>query len=209
MSDGKAHYLDDHIDRIVKHAHHFSFMKPSRSFLHNFISDNCQSYQKAKTRIIVGTNGFAIEFEKYTPPPNIYEGVGVYYTDVTVHKDLAPFKTSNTMPYRLAQLEAQRNNMFEGLLIDHAGYVVDGSRTGFVVLDNKQIIVPKGGLASIMRQKVVAHCRTMNLAVKSCYLKKNDICGQMLLMNCLMGVVPVSPPQTKISQHLVETFKTR
>ena len=78
-------------------------------------------------------------------------GVTAWLGSLQVHPQLGRHKTGNYLPYRLARLEAQAQDAFEGLLRDGEGQVVDGGRSGLLLRSGGRWTLPQGGLPSITR----------------------------------------------------------
>lgn len=104
-------------------------------------------------RLTVSAAGTHHSWRPLTPPP---PSAAVWLTDWQVHPQLGAHKTGNYLPYRLALQEAQAHGAAEGLLQDHSGAVVDGSRSALLLQLDGQLCRPAGGLPSVTRAAYLA-----------------------------------------------------
>src|SRR5580700_2355228 len=132
--EGQIMHWSEHYERLKAHGDHFTFLVPSKSELDSAILSelkNCLCDQKI--RVVLSENAYAITLEDYTPPQaDIYNGVSCMLSKHQPHPQYQRLKTGNSLPYQLAMREAQEHQVFESLLIDHQGLVVDGSRTSIM-----------------------------------------------------------------------------
>lgn len=199
-----------HWERITNQASYFDFPLPPRESVEKTIRDYlCQTKIAQKIRVVVGKSHHAITFEPFEPlDRRHYDGVSVRLTRFMVHPQLAEFKTANSLPYMLALKEAEQAGAFEGLLTNPRGYVVDGARTSLMIYDDSKIISVLGGLKGIMREEVLTYAEARGIRVEHAYLNPGNIeNGQLLLANCLMGVVPVGKPSSSFVKEMVEYFR--
>ncbi len=199
-------YWDLHWRRLSEHADYFGYTMPKESEVLDLLRKNIEADKKL--RVIVSQNNYAITCEPYSAPSDeIYLGVKVIYSDITIHPVLGRFKTGNSLPYFLAQRQAQRAGAFEGLLLDCDGFVVDGSRTSLMMVKDQTIYSLMGGLDGVMRQAVIMWAKSVGIKCEEVKVKPHEISGSLLLANSLMGVVPVDSVSCEISRALVQEFR--
>lgn len=196
-----------HWQRLLEHAHFFGFKAPIETSVLSVINAELGQNDK-KIRVIISAGDYAITCEDYQKPdPNIYQGVKVITSTFTVHKELAQFKTGNSLPYFLAHRQAVAQNAFEALLLDHEGFVADGSRTSLLMVKDQTIFSLAGGLLGTMRQAVLMWAKTQGFSCVEVRLKPHEINGTLLLANSLLGIVPKNRVGCELSFKLVEQFR--
>lgn len=210
VEEGSPLFLEDHLRRLRRHALALGLPYPGdRVFLQD-LEALLKAFPHApclRVRLTVAEGGWLSEAGPYTPPPlRLYrEGVRVHLTPYRVHPDLAPFKTGNYLPYRLARKEAEARGAFEGLLLDALGHVVDGSRTSPLLYREGRLFVLLGGLEGITREKVAEEARRLGLKVEWVYLPPEGLKGVLLLAGSGVGLLPVGPPPPELLP-LLERF---
>ncbi|MEJ5335776.1 MAG: aminotransferase class IV [Thermus sp.] len=207
---GEPLWLEEHLFRLRRHAEALGLPYPGdRAFLEDLKALLPQG-PALRLRLTVGEGVWLSEARPYTPPPpEAYrEGVRVHPTAYRVHPDLAPYKTGNYLPYRLALLEAQRAGAFEGLLLDASGHVVDGSRTSPLLYQTGRLWVLLGGLEGITRAKVAEKARALGLEVGAGFFRPEELRGTLLLAGSGVGLLSVGPPPKELLP-LLEAFRPR
>lgn len=209
-SNGVLHYWSKHWQRLSEHAAFFSFSMPEEKSIVALINEALkQSPGPQKIRIIVGIHGYAITIEELSPyDARIYEGVSVIRSSFQVHSQLAHLKTANSLPYMLARQEAERNQVFEALLSNNDGYIVDGSKSSLLLFKNDLLLSAKGGLKGIMREEAISFAKARGVFVKEQFMRYKDLEGELLLTNSLFGIVSVGPPSHPFIKELIDYFRT-
>lgn len=198
-----------HWQRLSTQARYFGFLVPAEELIITLILQ-ALSLAKCdqKIRVILSAHDFALSFEDYNPPmPSIYKGISTCISQQKLHPDYKRFKTGNSLPYVLAHQEASSQGVFEALLLDQDGYVVDGSRTSIMHFDGMTMQGLLGGLDGIMRECALEFARQRGIDVRMCFMKPNELTGQILIANCLIGVVPVGNVDHPFIQELVNYFQ--
>lgn len=196
-----------HWARIVEHCRFFNYVLPKEQDVLQIIHREQKQIDHAKVRVIVYRTNFAVTCEPLLKPPSsIYDGVAITHSTMQVHPQLAAYKTGNSLPYAIASNEAQERGVFEALLADHQGFIVDGSRTSIMMFDGNTMTVFAGGLRGLMREHALSHVAT-RYPIATRYMRKEDMTHQLLLANSLIGVVPVGPIAYDFVHDLVELFR--
>jgi 4-amino-4-deoxychorismate lyase len=198
-----------HWQRLSSHARFFGYFIPREEEVHDLLKTQLAlSGADQKIRIIIAGNKFAISCEDYLKPPSIiYRGVKTIFSSFQVHPQLAPYKTSSSLPYLLARQEAERQGAFEALMSDNQGHIVDGSRTSLMHFDGHRLIALKGGLDGCMRSQALNYARMQGIATTERYMRPHELVDQLLLANSLMGVIPVGVVQYSFIQKLIDCFR--
>ncbi|GAA6756044.1 aminotransferase class IV [Thermus thalpophilus] len=207
---GEPLWLEAHLFRLRRHAQALglpypgdgAFLKDLQALLAHFPGASC-----LRVRLTVGEGVRLAEARPYTPPPRsaYREGVKAVFTPYRVHPDLAPYKTGNHLPYRLAQRWAEARGVFEGLLLDAWGHVVDGSRTSPLLFREGTLYVLEGGLEGITREEVAKKAKELGLSVARAFLRPQELSGTLFLAGSGVGLLPVGKPEEALLP-LVEAF---
>lgn len=203
------HFWPRHWQRVTSHARFFNFHIPDEQTLLALIGNALITDDAYKVRVILNQHHYALTIELLTVIDHIlYGGVEIIMSQFHVHPQLATFKTANSLPYFLAQQEAERHGVFEALLCHPYGHIVDGSRTSPFLFNNDELIIFEGGLDGIMRKAVIAYALEKNISVVYQKMYPHDLNrGQLLLSNSLLGVVPVGKPTHPFILELIEYFR--
>ncbi|MCA9507662.1 MAG: aminotransferase class IV [Myxococcales bacterium] len=203
-------YWAQHWQRLCRHARFFSYSIPKENHVRNQIqSALVKSNHDQKIRIIINQQFYAITIEDMVPiDQSIYQGVEVIISRYQVHPQLAHLKTANYLPYTLALKEAQSKGVFEALLSNQEGFVVDGSRCGLLLFKQEQFFSLEGGLESIMREAAINFIKdSKKFSVHKKYFNQEELDGQLLLCNSLLGIVPVGAPIHPFIIKLIDYFR--
>lgn len=200
-----------HWHRLRQHALYFSYALPEEKYLYNLIADALsKSEADQKIRVVINSYGdFALSFETYNrPDSSLYGGVSVLYSQEKLHPDFKYYKTGNSLPYQRALVEAERSGAFESLLLDEEGHVVDGSRTSLLFFDGETLFSLEGGLRGIMREEIISVAKKQGVIIKRKLLKRDGLTnGQIMLSNCLYGLLPVGSIKYPLIDSLVNYFR--
>lgn len=205
--DKRPCYFELHWERLEDHAKFFSYHLPDKYEIFSLFEEVLKDRSAdQKIRIIIYQKSFAITMEDLIPlSPQIYDGATVIISKQVIHPLLGKFKTGNSLPYFLAAAEAKEASVFEGLLSDIYGHVVDGSRTGLMLLQEDNLIGLSGGLDSIMRKLAMDVANSMGIKTTFKKLTPAQLSGQLFLTNSLLGVIPVG----NLNAPLAKEFFTR
>lgn len=78
----------------------------------------------------------------------------------------------------LAKMEAKREGYSEGILLDHQGYVAEGSGENIFLVRGRTIVTPDNGstiLGGITRDSVITLARDLGYSVEETRLTRNDL----------------------------------
>ncbi len=196
----------EHWLRVSKHAQFFGYPIPDENEILKTLEPHLYQGDR-KLRVIIGPQEWTLTVEDFSPPsPEIYGGVAVHLSSWQAHAKLGAYKTANSLPYVMAQKEAVAHHAFEALLTNQDEFVVDGARTSLIHFDGKEFIALAGGLAGIMRE-VVLDDLSKDFKISTRFMRFQELTGQLLLANSLMGVVPVAPLQFSLVADIVERYR--
>jgi 4-amino-4-deoxychorismate lyase len=197
-----------HWSRLNAHAQFFGYTIPDEKTIFEQVLCELAGPLEQKIRIIIAHRHYALTFEPYEPPPpSIYDGVTTIISTMRPHPQLATFKTGNYLPYAMALKEAKNQGAFEALMLDEEGHLIDGARSSIMSCDGKSLVALDGGLQGCMREEVLEYAHLQGIIVGRQKCKLQQISGQLMLANSLMGVVPVGNIAFDMVYHLVKHFQ--
>lgn len=127
-----------------------------------------------------------------------------YPVQVAPHR--AGLKTLEKLDQVLASQELRRD-VFEGLMPDNAGHVVEGTRSNLLLLSERQLVTPPASTLAVqgtMRDWLIEALPDLGLQVRESALSLTMLqqaCG-VAVVNSVFGVVPLSELDGVIlSQH--------
>lgn len=168
---GERLHWDRHLRRLRQDAAALGFPHPGDAALEadwEALSRRLGEGRLALLRLTLTDSFRLAQLSAYEPPPRAAytQGVNVSITPIRIHPDLGRHKTGNYLPYRLARAHAEARGAFEGLLLDHRGDVVDGSRTSPLLVASEELTILEGGLEGITRAVVAEAARELGLEVR-------------------------------------------
>lgn len=126
------------------------------------------------------------------------DGVRIRFAEwrLSAHPKLAGIKHLNRLDNVMARLEHTDAEIFESLMLDQEGWVTEGTMSNVFALKNAILFTPDlryGGVAGVMRDKVIAAAKKLGIAVIILPLTPENIleADELILTNSLFGVVPV------------------
>ncbi len=184
VHDGRVVWLNDHLDRLEKHAAHFTvpFDRTShetelgRRFRSEF------GFRRLRVSCHLDDRSWDIDLQPAPTPVKEFR-----CRIVEVERALGPWKTLPRRDFGLAEGE-------EAILVDTTGRVLEGSYTNLFLVRGETVLTPPADgsiLPGICRAKFLNMLRHFHYEVREepfgvAELKR----GQILLSNALRGVVP-------------------
>jgi len=184
VHDGRVVWMNDHLDRLEKHAAHFTIPFDRHSHEtelgRRFRSE--LGFRRLRVSCRLDDRSWNIEL---FPAPTPVERFRCRI--VEVEKPLGPWKTLPRRDFGLAEGE-------EAILVDTTGRVLEGSYTNLFLVRGTTVLTPPADgtiLPGICRAKFLNMLRHFRYEVREepfgvAELKR----GQILLTNALRGVVP-------------------
>lgn len=141
-------------------------------------------------RISLRPSGYQLETRPYQPQdPAIYaNGVSVVLTSEI---SPGPYKTDNRSAYQKAYRIAQEHHAFEALLLDQDGFVVDGTKSSLLLIQNKIVTLIEGGIDGITRQQLAHDLSKQGYQICRKKLKPHELQGQLWLAGTGFGAVAI------------------
>lgn len=207
---GKIFELDAHLNR---------FYEAARTLMLKIPYDNCQikkwifhtlktgELKNAYLRISAqgeskkrAKMGITVRKVNLLPQDFYRKGVGIM--SVAVRRDfintLTPnIKSANFLSGVLAKIEANNQNAFEALILNHKGYVTEGTVSNIFIVKGKELLTPAiscGALGGITRKVVIDLARNfLGIKVSETLISRYDVytAGEVFLTNTSIEIVPV------------------
>jgi branched-chain amino acid aminotransferase len=205
VDDGKARDVEAHLDRLAAGLQRLEIAIPEdRTALEEALAAVAEAAPRPTSRLRVtitrghgGTPTRLIAASPYEPPgEDLYrQGVPVVLVqDLRVDSagPLAGLKSLNYQLNRLALRRAEAAGAWEALLLNEQGRLVEGSRCNVaLVLEDGTFTPPlaDGCLPGTVRRRLLERGE-----IRERSLSPDDLAGarKVLLMNSLIGVLPVS-----------------
>lgn len=117
-------------------------------------------------------------------------------TPLSCHPQLAGIKHLNRLEQVLARNEWQDDDIYEGLMCDPQGYLVEGCMSNLFAIQQGNLLTPdlgQCGIAGIMREQVLALANQTGVCVKQVRMKPAALLqmDEIFITNSLIGIVPV------------------
>lgn len=211
LEEGRAILWERHLARLASQAARLGFPYPGDEAFEADLRALRELGPRLLLRLTVTDDFRMAQASAHVPPaPALYEeGVRAVVTSFRVHPDLARYKTGSHLAYRLARREAEARGAFEGLLLDGAGHVVDGSRTSPLLLRDDELVLLEGGLEGITREAVAEEAERLGFRIRRSRLREDELEGEILLAGSGVGLLCVGAPSSDRIRSLVERFRPR
>jgi len=161
--------------------------------------------ENAHSRRVVSANPLP-EYPAHWPE----QGVNVRMCELRLaaqHR-LAGIKHLNRLENVLARTEWNDPAIAEGLLLDEAGHVIEGTRCNVFIVEDDALVTPdlsRCGVAGVTRDLVIATAEHNGLRcrIEAMTRQRLEAAGEILLVNSLIGVWPVAA----LERHQWSDFK--
>jgi len=221
--NGVAFKLDEHIDRLRRSASLIQLEIPKNpAAIKRAVYQTLRAnrLREAVIRITVsrgpGPAGldpalcrkptfvvFASPFRNY--PEQLYRkgaGIAIVSTRRNIISALNPqIKSLNFLNNILAKIEAKHENAFEAVMLNHRGYLAEGTVSNLFFLKNRILYTPgleAGILDGITRNTVLEIAGRSGLTIREGKFRKNSVydADEVFLSNTTMEIMPVSRVDT-------------
>ncbi len=111
---------------------------------------------------------------------------------------LAGVKHLNRLEQVLAKSEWRDDDVFEGLMLDQKGRVIEGTKTNLFLVDDTGLVTPdlsRCGVAGTMRAEIIesiARSLGLNVRVGECEMTDLRSAKEVFICNSVSGVLPVT-----------------
>lgn len=193
VDDGQARDVEAHLDRLLAGLKRVEIDLPaSRSDLEKVLEEVAAAAPRpaARLRLTVTRRTRLITTAAYEPPEVIAALLLPAYR-IDSGGPLAGLKSLSYQANRLALREAEARGAWDALLLNERGRLVEGSRSNVAVVVAGRVVTPPesdGCIPGTVRRRLLEKG-----AIEERSLSPEDLDGnEVLLMNSLIGVLPVS-----------------
>ena len=145
------------------------------------------------------------------PPECSFLGVDARVCDLRLgwQPRLAGIKHLNRLENVLARNEWCDPAIREGLLLDHAGNVIEGTMSNLLIIDQGRVLTPvldRCGVAGVMREMLLEAAFDLQLPIEIRALSLDDVlqADEVGLCNSLIGLWPVKSLGTRRWQEFAQ-----
>ena len=200
VDDGRPRDLSAHLDRLLAGLERLEIAIPeSRCDLGHAVFEVAQAAPRpmARLRLTVSRGTAAgptrlITASPYEPPGEIVTAVLLTRCRIDSRSPLAGLKSLSYQTNRVVLREAEAQGAFEALLLNEHGRLAEGSRSNVALVFPEGIFTPptsEGCLPGTVRRRLLERGAIRERPIT---LEDLDEAGGLLLMNSLIGVLPVS-----------------
>jgi branched-chain amino acid aminotransferase len=216
--EGKIFALEEHIERLWQSMDFLSFEdRPHKEELKNQIQSTFKALNKSNCyiRIIVsrGVGEIGLDIKKVNRPnvviiiremapnPSEWYEKGVDYIIASTKRmpkdSLNPMaKTGNYLNSILGLIEAKKLKAFDAILLDHEGYVCEGTTNNLWIVKNKNVFTPslsRSILNGITRQFIMTfQSQNFKIGEKDFFIDELLSADEVFLTSSLKEVVPIT-----------------
>lgn len=234
VHNGTALALEDHLIRLAAGATALGFPEPDAGAIIKDVTTIAGDKDRAVVKILLtrGTGGrgycppaieathpnrivFLHDWPDY--PDEIYEqGVitGLCRTRLSINPVLAGIKHLNRLEQVLARNEWRNTDVFEGLMLDMDGNLVEGTMTNLFLVIDDSLVTPSlenCGIHGIVRKAVMDATAEMVIDCRITRVTLEDLerASEVILCNSLLGLCHVRQFRNKTYDHPVLMPKLR
>lgn len=186
ISNGTVFFLKDHIERLIESAKIIEISHPfNTAFIENsvfnFVKNTKLATYNLKILLIGGSTKenaslYIFCLNPLFPDKKLYKE-GAKFITYNYERDFPHAKTLNMLESYLAYRKAKELGAYDALLINHDGFITEGTRTNFFCIKNKTIYSPyeKDILLGVMRKATLKVAPENNYQIVEKNIKLDDI----------------------------------
>ncbi|KKT48027.1 MAG: Aminotransferase class IV [Candidatus Gottesmanbacteria bacterium GW2011_GWA2_44_17] len=180
ISNGLVYFLKDHIERLIESA---SIIGISHQFDTSFIGKsvldivkNTKSETYNIKILLVGGSLYIFCLNPLFPDKELYRE-GAKFITYNYERVFPHAKTLNMFQSYIAYSKARELGSYDALLINHDGFITEGTRTNFFCIKDKTIYTPfeKNILLGIMRKVMLKVASKNDFNIIETNIKLDDI----------------------------------
>lgn len=186
ISNGQVFFLKDHIERLIKSAkiikisHQFNISFVENSVLDLVNNTKIKTYN-LKILLIGGltkekASSYIFCLNPLFPDKKLYRD-GAKFITYNHERPFPHAKTLNMLQSYIAYKKAKESGAYDALLINHDGFILEGTRTNFFCIKDKVIYTPRelDILLGIMRKVTLKIALENNYQIVEKNIKLDDI----------------------------------
>jgi len=206
---GKVWQIEEHVKRLRNSAGMIGLPLPwSLKQMGDWIKQTVRrnGFNESRIRVTVtrGENGFdfgpaikptiCIQVRKFVKQPAEIYRRGASVVTFRAERLLPEAKTLSLLPMVLAHRFMKKKKAYEALLVDHKGFVREGTMTNFLMVKGGVLVTPGAGvLAGTTRDAVLAVARRLGVKIRMRDVKLKELyeADELFLTNAPRGIIPV------------------
>lgn len=193
MDDGQARDIEAHLDRLLAGLRRVGIELPeARLALERAVEEIAAAAPRpvARMRLTVTRSTRLLTTAAYEPPEIVTACLLPQYR-IDSRDPLAGLKSLSYQTNRLALREAESRGAWDALLMNEQGRLVEGSRSNLAVVLGDRVVTPPesdGCVPGTVRRRLLEQ----GVIEERSLVPEDLFAGEVLLMNSLIGVMPVS-----------------
>ncbi|EKD93628.1 MAG: hypothetical protein ACD_28C00108G0021 [uncultured bacterium] len=207
---GKVAQVSAHLNRLKASAQVVCIPLPPleelEAWLQETVDRNAYWDQGNESRIRLTVSGGIHDFDQNSSQPTILITVsllpdssvasmdGISVITFVVERFFPEIKTTHLLPALLARRAMRRAGAEEVLLVNHEGFVTEGSITNVFQIKEGVLITPKDHmLPGTMRDRILEVARELKISVLESSILKSEILrsDELFVCNAPRGILPV------------------
>jgi len=211
--DGRICLWERHLRRLYDGCERLAIAAPAPEKLFAEAKTVIKDHQKGVLKIIVtrGTGGRGyrspvdaqtnrvVYYASWPDYPKAYWAKGISIcvcsTRLGINPKLAQIKHLNRLEQVLARSEWDDPAIFEGLMLDSDGHVIEGTMSNLFLIKDATLITPdlsRCGIAGVMRGLIIELAVALNIPVviKDLSLEDLKTADALFVSNSLIGILP-------------------
>jgi 4-amino-4-deoxychorismate lyase len=209
VDNGKAVFLQQHIDRLTAACQRLHIPAPDLDTLHAEINQLCQHVEQAVLKIIItrgsGGRGYRqpdniqptriLSLHPFPTYPDSYyqQGITARFCDTRLglNPTLAGMKHLNRLEQVLARAEWNDDSVQEGIMLDINNQVIEGTMSNLFYCKNNQLYtatLTQSGIAGIIRALIMGHESVIEHSYNQAELLEAD---ELFVCNSVIGLWPI------------------
>ncbi|WDV45338.1 aminotransferase class IV [Clostridiaceae bacterium M8S5] len=204
LIDKKPLFLEEHIERLNKSVqllgHKLNYkLQYFKDLIERLVKIN--KCENINVKIFVSgfdnnkENILICCIKSYYPEQEVYQK-GIKTILVDVERENPNIKSMNTEFKKGINEKLQLNNAFEALIVNHNGYITEGSRSNIFFVKNNSIYtsISKDVLLGVTRNHIIGICKKLRIPIVEENVYKDDLADidGVFMTGTSVGVLPIA-----------------
>lgn len=228
---GKVWQLEEHLKRLEQSSRSVGLSVPVshetiEKWVHKLLKKNDFKESRVRITLTRGVNSFdfsspskptfLIQADELHPQPATVYKNGVKVVTVRLERAAPEIKSTSLLPMIMAQQHIKKARAYEGLFVDRASHVREGTITNVFMVKNNVLFTPKSRiLKGTTRHFVMKLARAMSVRVQvvDFTVRKLKNADELFITNAVRGIIPVRQLDDHlygrpgpVTQQLMKTF---
>ncbi len=179
IDEGVPVFLEEHLNRLETSAKiigHNLFITKEKIIDGIFQLIHINNISEGNLKLVVNTS-FLAYFIPYAYPSKEQYQLGVKTITYNAERISPNAKVVNNEFKEKVSNQINSNNVYEAILVDHEGFITEGSRSNIFMVMGSKVLTSKVEkvLPGITRQFIIKTCEKLNIVVEEKNVHKKDI----------------------------------